>query len=102
MKILDSSQFVSERMKFRPVTNAEWEQTREIAIQAEDEDTRKNNVPKTYYTFTGNSKYVAKWWVRYSDESGEHPKGFPTKSARENFIRQLESQGYTCDKAKCK
>lgn len=99
MKILDTNQFISERMKIRPVTNAEWKQAEETAVRAED--TRKNNVPKTYYTFIGNSKYVAKWWVRYSDESGEHSKGFPTSLARENFIRQLESQGYTCDKAKC-
>ena len=29
MKILDANQFVSERMKIRPVTNAEWEEAKE-------------------------------------------------------------------------
>ena len=29
MKVLDTSQFVSERMKFKPVTNAEWERVKQ-------------------------------------------------------------------------
>lgn len=32
MRILDTSQFVSERMKFRPVTNAEWEQVHDNIV----------------------------------------------------------------------
>lgn len=34
MKVLDTNQFVSERMRFKPVTNAEWEQVTDNMIKA--------------------------------------------------------------------
>lgn len=58
---------------------------------------------KAYFTFTGQSKYAAKWWLGYTDEQGEyHTKAFPTSSERAVFINKLESHGYTCDYNRCR
>ncbi len=57
---------------------------------------------KTYYTFKGQSRYVAKWWVCYTNENGDyHSKPFPLKNERDAFVKELEEQGYSCDKELC-
>lgn len=99
MKILNTSQYMSERIKVQPITNAELDVVQdEIAKQTKNVDS-----PKTYYTLTARSRYIAKWWVKYYDENGELiTKGFAVKNARDTFISQLEEQGYVCDKSQCK
>lgn len=99
MKILKTYDFVSERIKVQPITNAELDVVQdEIAKQTKNVDS-----PKTYYTLTASSRYIAKWWVKYYDENGElKAKGFPVRYARDTFISQLEEQGYICDKSQCK
>jgi len=98
MKILNTRQFIEEKMKIMPITNAELD-----AVQKKvDEPSIKIDSQKTYYTVTSNNKYTAKWWVKYSDENGEiKSKGFPIKRERDSFISELEEQGYVCDKKKC-
>ena len=57
---------------------------------------------KSYYTFKGQSRYVAKWWVCYTDENGEyHSKPFQLKNERNTFVKELEEQGYSCVKELC-
>ena len=99
MKILDTNDFIAERIQVQPITNAELD-----AAQAKaNEQPNKADLQKIYYTLTASSRYVAKWWVKYTDEHGIlHSKGFPVKNERDKFISQLEEQGYVCDKKRCK
>ena len=50
---------------------------------------------KRFETFESQSKFTAKWWIRYTLENGEWKSmAFPTKKDRQRTINALKEQGY--------
>lgn len=91
-------------MKINPITREELETAQEKTCEEQNKEKAEPNPQRTYYTFNGRSRLVAKWWIAYINEHGDKTtKAFPTSKERNDFIRRLEDDyGYVCDKSQCK